>query len=350
MRAIQSFMPRASFSRSLRIIQRAIVTFGFVVTAFCLGATDAAACASCGCTLSNDWDTLQSSPGLKLDLRYDYLNQDQLRSGTHTISPVDAAAQSGGAQEVEKYTKNNYYTLGIDYGFNRDWGVNVQVPYIDRQHRTMGTPGLGWDGVTPGDGAYDSHTRSLGDVRVIGRYQGFTPQCNFGVLYGLKLPTGSYSQTGTMSDGSGAVTIDPGLQPGTGSTDAIVGAFYANGIGHDWDYFTQALYQTAVSWRSGYGYRPGNGFNLNIGLRYAGIAAFAPQVQVNYRNVQRDSGDMADKVSTGGTLAYISPGVSVPLGAGVTAYGFVQLPIYQDLNGVQLAPKYTASLGVRYAF
>ena len=99
------------------------------------------ACASCGCTLSSDWENLQSpgasityAPGLKLDLRYDYIDQNQLRHGTGSISSIDASKirNDGDPQEVEKDTQNNYVTLGVDYSFNRDWGVNVQVPFIDR--------------------------------------------------------------------------------------------------------------------------------------------------------------------------------------------------------------------------
>ncbi|NVN92521.1 MAG: hypothetical protein HXX11_18255 [Desulfuromonadales bacterium] len=118
-----------------------------------------------------------------MELRYDYLNQDQLRSGTGTISPATASQimTSAGPQEVEKYTENHYTTLGIDYSPNQDWGVTLQVPYIIRSHSTLGTAS---DGTTPGDGGgqYGSHTSSLGDMKVIGRYQGFTKNHNFGVL------------------------------------------------------------------------------------------------------------------------------------------------------------------------
>jgi hypothetical protein len=46
------------------------------------------ACASCGCTLSSDWENLgfSSTSGFKIDVRYDYLNQNELRTGTHSIS------------------------------------------------------------------------------------------------------------------------------------------------------------------------------------------------------------------------------------------------------------------------
>src|SRR5437899_13062473 len=75
-----------------------------------LSPSAALACASCGCTLSSDWENLGfgGSSGLKLDLRYDYLNQNQLRSGTGTISPAAASqiSNNGNPQEVEKFTGN----------------------------------------------------------------------------------------------------------------------------------------------------------------------------------------------------------------------------------------------------
>ena len=325
------------------------------LTVFSLSAISPAAvfaCASCGCSLSTDWETLgNSSSGLKMDLRYDYLNQDQLRSGTKTISSAAASqiVNNGDPQEVEKYTKNNYYTLGLNYNFTPNWGVNVQLPYIDRSHSTLGTAS---DGTTPGNGGgqYDSHTSSVGDIKVIGRYQGFTPQHNLGVLFGVKLPTGSYTQTGTSTDltAPGPVAIDRGLQPGTGTTDIILGGYYAETLNKNWDYFTQAMYQSALNSKDQY--KPGDGVNLNVGMRYMGFENFTPQIQINARHVQRDSGANADTVSTGGTLVYLSPGIVVPVSKQASIYGFVQLPIYQNVNGVQLAPRFTASLGARYSF
>ena len=337
----------------MRQMSHIVLVFSLALVSILLTSADAGACASCGCTLSSDWASQQFSytPGLKLDLRYDYLNQDQLRSGSKTISPQAASqiVNNGNPQEVEKYTRNNYFTLGIDYSTTRDWGVNVQVPYIDRQHSTLGTAS---DGITPGvgGGQYDSHTRNLGDVKVVGRYQGFTPQCNFGVLYGVKLPTGSDNETGTSTDvtAPGPAPIDRGLQPGTGTTDAIVGAYYSNGIGQDWDYFTQVLFQKALNSRNQY--KPGDNSSLNLGLRYAGFSAASPLLQLNYRYVRHDEGANADQISTGGTLLYLSPGISAAISTQASVYGFVQFPLYQDVNGVQLAPRYTASVGVRYSF
>ena len=337
----------------MRILLYSAASLIMAAFALLVSSEEAKACASCGCTLSSAWENLQFSyaPGYKLDLSYTYLDQDQLRSGVKPISPA-AASQivvNGSPKEVEKYTINNYVNLGIDYSSSRDWGVNIQVPYISRKHSTLGTAS---DGSTagPGGGQYDSQTSSAGDIKVIGRYQGFTPQCKFGVLYGLKLPTGSFTNMGTSTDPTspGPVPIDRGLQPGTGTTDVILGAYYADGINQNWDYFTQALYQRALNSRDDY--RPGDGFNLNAGLRYAGIPDFGPVLQLNYRFVEHDVGSNADELNTGGVLLYISPGFSVSVSQQVAVYAFYQYPIYQELYGVQLAPRYTATVGVRYSF
>ena len=313
----------------------------------------ALACSSCGCTLSSDWDShgFTTHSGWKLDLRYDYLNQDQLRSGTGTISP-GAASQivtGTGNQEVEKFTRNQYYSAAIDYSGSPSWGISLQIPYIDRTHRTLGTAS---DGYTPatGGGQYDSSTSSLGDVKLTGHYQGFLPRHNFGIQLGFKLPTGSHTRMGTSTDPAnpGGVPIDRGLQPGTGTTDGILGAYYFDSLSRDWDYFIQAIAQLALN--SSDGYKPGNGYNLNLGVRYMGMTSAFPQLQVNARHVEHDTGDNADQISTGGTLIYLSPGLVVPVTRLTSIYGFVQLPLYQDVRGVQLAPRYSASIGARFSF
>ncbi len=190
----------------------------------------------------------------------------------------------------------------------------------------------------------------MGDVKVVGRYQGFNADHTFGILFGLKLPTGSFAKTGISTDPTmpGPAVIDRGLEPGSGTTDLILGAYQSDELSKDIDYFLQAMYQVALDSREQY--RPGNALNMTIGVRYAGFSGFAPQLQLNARHVATDSGANADIYGTGGTLVYLSPGIVVPFGRKMSIYAFVQLPVYQDVHGVQLAPRYTASTGVRYSF
>jgi hypothetical protein len=322
----------------------------FLLIPFTLFPVVSWACASCGCTLSSDWEDPSQRP-FKLDLRYDYINQNQLRSGSSTISPSAASQKlnSGSPQEVESYTRNNYLTASGEYSVDTAWRLALQVPYIFRSHATLGTASDGTTG-GPGGGQYQSSTSSIGDVRLIGRYQGFTPQHNFGVLLGLKLPTGSFTKTGISTDPTapGPVAIDRGLQPGSGTTDLISGLFYSESLNKNWDYFGEALYQAALYQRNLYA--PGNGLNVNAGFRFFGFDFVIPQLQINARYVLHDQGLNADSISTGGTLVYLSPGVNVPVTSGLELYSFFQIPIYQYLLGVQLAPMYTYSVGTRYLF
>jgi hypothetical protein len=309
------------------------------------------ACASCGCTLNSDWGSqgLASAAGWTLDLRYDTLNQNQLRTGTGTISATDAAnttdTATGDLAEVESYTNNRYLTATLDYNQGSTWGVSLTLPYINRTHSTLG---MNTDGVNPGDGAYDSSASGLGDVRLIGRYYGFSAGGNFGVQFGLKLATGQTSQVGN----DGVTPVDPGLQLGAGTTDAILGVYYFDNLNQNWDYFVQGQIQSALksSTMNGLSYRPGDSVNLTGGLRYHGFESLTPMVQINARKVNTDSGDAADTYATGGTLVYLTPGVVFPVSQTVSVYSNLQLPIYQDVKGIQLSPKSIFSIGARMSF
>jgi len=297
----------------------------------------AVACSSCGCTLSSDWSSQGISPsgeGLRVDLRFDYFNQSQLRSGTGSVDRNSLAIPN--EQEIQQSTINRNYALGLDYSPNLNWGMNLQLPYFDRYHTT----------IAAGDTDIStSHTKSIGDVRLVGRYLGFTDDHSVGVQFGLKLATGGYHNNFIAGPQQGQ-PVDRGLQPGTGTTDLLVGAFTFGAISRDWDYFAQGMLQQPLNARDGF--RPGTGVNLNGGFRYMGIEHVTPSIQINVRAEGREAGANADIPNSGATLAYLSPGVNLHITDRLHGYAFVQLPLYQRVNGLQLEPRYTATVGIYY--
>lgn len=300
-----------------------------------LGSTllpSARGCAACECTLNSDWESqgYSTAQGFKLDLDYLFLDQTQLRSGTRKISVGDVPV----GQELEDYTHNNIVTLGLSYVFNADWGVSLQLPYTVRDHATFG-----------GDhDEYDtSSTSSIGDIRLVARYQGFTSSHHLGMQLGIKLPTGSSTKTFRSGE-----PLDRGLQPGTGTTDLIAGIYYFNDLGKDWNWFAQATVQTAFNYRSDY--KPGTAENLDAGIRYTRFKRIIPQLQINTRISGRDVGVEADSFDSGGTVINVSPGVTVEVTNKMAAFVFVQVPVYQNLNGYQLAPRWSLSAGIRASF
>ena len=313
------------------LVAAALAATGAPVAAF--------ACSSCGCTLSSDWSSQGISPsgeGFRFDFRFDYFNQDQLRSGTHKVDR--GSLEIPNDQEIQQQTINRNYALGFDYSPNMDWGVNVQLPYFNRYHTT----------IAEGDTEIStSHTQSIGDVRVVGRYLGFTDDHSFGVQAGFKLATGSFDNNFISGPQEGE-PLDRGLQPGTGTTDLLLGVFRFGPINQHLDYFAQALLQQPLNSKDGF--KPGTGVNVTGGVRWVGEGALVPQIQINGRIEDRESGANADVPNSGATLFYLSPGATLSLTDRLQAYGFVQVPIYQRVNGLQLEPKYSASIGLHYAY
>jgi hypothetical protein len=233
------------------------LTAGLLLAAGAMATFDALACSSCGCTLSSDWSSQGIAPsgeGFRFDFRFDYFNQNQLRSGTGTVDRGSLEVPND--REIQQVTINRNYALGLDYSPNRDWGVNVQLPYFNRYHTT----------IAAGDTDIStSHTESIGDLRVVGRYLGLTPDNSIGVQFGFKFATGSFNNNFIAGPQEGQ-PLDRGLQPGTGTTDLLVGAFTFGALNRDWDYFVQGMLQQPLNSRDGF--RPGTGFNINAGFRY----------------------------------------------------------------------------------
>lgn len=324
------------------------------------------ACATCGCTLSTDAATgYSTASGWRINLDDTYINQDRLRHGSGRASPGQVVDQpsdpSLGGGEIEKGTVNRYINLGATYRFNADWGVSLVVPYVIRDHETYGTQLAPY---TPGETAPDqvsgARVAGLGDVKLVGSYQGFLPTHNFGVQLGIKLPTGNYGgQTDdgtfvghpvTFHSGPGlGQSLDSSLQAGTGSTDLIVGAYYYQPVSQDFDMFVNGQFQAAVSERldrPGADFRPGNLASVSFGLRYEAHADWVPQLQVNMFHRSADQGAFADTPDTAGTVAYLSPGISASLARNLQFYAFVQLPVYSHLAGYQVFPRWTGTVGL----
>ena len=74
-----------------------------------------------------------------------------------------------------------------------------------------------------------------------------------------------------------------------------------------------------------------------------------PQLQVNVRTERRESGANADIGNSGATLVYLSPGVNVKITDWASLYGYLQVPIYRRVNGFQIEPRWSASVGLHFA-
>ncbi|MDR3418028.1 MAG: hypothetical protein P4L83_17785 [Nevskia sp.] len=299
----------------------------------------ALACSACGCTLGTEWagQGYSTAAGLRLDLRYDYVDQNQLRLGSHVVDKTRYLPDDP-AQEIQQGTLTRFYTVGADYSINRDWGINLQLPYLDREHETIDTAG---------DPVSTSHLYAIGDLRLLARYQGIFEDRTLGVQFGLKLPTGPARSDFTSGPEAG-LQVDRGLQPGSGTTDLLLGVYHYAAISRDWDRFEQLQFKQALD--SSGGFRPSTQLTANLGVRYVASLVLMPQLQLNLRWEGHEIGPNGDYFNSGDRAVFVSPGATLRLLRTLHAYGFVQVPAYQYYKGLELAPRFSVSAGLSYAF
>lgn len=294
-----------------------------------LPALAAASCGASFCPLNTQWEVQGQSaaPGLRLDLRQEYIDQDQLRSGHDTVAVGQLPAHH---DELETLNRNTL--LGLDYGGD-GWGVALTLPWVNRDHRHihhhMGTDHLErWQ------------LEGVGDARLLGRLQ--TSQDGLQVLGGLKLPTGDTDQANADGD-----VAERSLQPGTGTTDVLLGVGWHRHLpAQGMNVFAQGLWQAAL--RTHHEFRPGSRLGLDAGLRKALGPRFSLMAQLNAVVRARDQGLEAEPDDSGNRLLLFSPGASLQLSPSLQVYAFLQQPLYQHVNGAQLTADQAFSAGISW--
>jgi hypothetical protein len=285
------------------------------------------ACA-CGCGVFDVGTSsmLPEGPGGTLFLDYDYQDQNRNWSGS---SPAPAANND------DKEIRTHFVTLGLQYQFNRSWGIQSEVPYVNRYFKT-----------TSGGNIVSRNWGDLGDIRIKGIYTGFSPDLSTGVTFGFKLPTGSYIHDPDV--------VDRDTQIGSGSTDLLLGGFHRQNLTRDfhWNWFAQAALEVPVLARDAY--RPGVEVDAAAGIYYQGwqlgSVAISPVAQVIASERTSDSGaNSAQPVATGYQRLLLSPGIEFHLHP-VKVYADVELPVYEHVTGNQVVAPALFKLSVSYMF
>lgn len=318
-------------------ITRAALIGGLAPALFFGMASAAQACASCGCTLTADWlsQGLAAQPGTTISLRYDYIPQTTLRTGTHVVDRDSIELPTD--REIERYTYNHVLTFTLDHQFANDFGLDVQLPALTRPHKTFGE-----DTTEPSF----SRTHGIGDLRIVGRWQGLsTPGTVTGIEAGLVLPTGHFHQKFKSGPEEGE-EVDRGLQPGTGTVQAVLGAYHLGSLTSELGYFVQATGQFALNHRDDY--KPGSFVQASAALNFTHWRNITPQLQLSFRHTARDSGVNSDRPNSGGDQVNVAPGLSAKLSSKAVGFTYVELPLYTHVNGYQLVPKAKLSVGLLF--
>jgi hypothetical protein len=250
-------------------------------------------------------------------------------------------------------TINQMLNLDMDYAVNPKWNVAIDLPLVMRDHtHTFDAVGSSFK--------QQARFNELGDVRLLGKYKFDSAEHHVGsgISIGIKLPTGAINKTMTPPDPADPTTpyaLERSSQPGSGSTDMLLGAYYHNDIEDSpWGWFASGQFQDAVNTRDDY--RPGSSFNLDLGAHYPFSPALTGLLQLNAQFKNRDTGLNANPAS-GGYSLNLSPGLSFVVAPKTNLYSFVQIALLQYANANaadpaegQLTAPWSFAVGVSHSY
>jgi hypothetical protein len=279
---------------------------------------------------------------LTVNLFYNYVNQNELVSGTSGIIPeiVTDSRLMIVDHHKEVSTINQIYTLDLNYGVTERFALQVTTPYRVLSHRHFHFHGMPPQPIEPS--LFTDN--GLGDVRVTAKYN-VLPTLRSLLVFGtgVELPTGKYQ----TQENEGGNTMEPTAQLGRGNA-GLVGSVYQSYelIPHRLNQFSSLSYRH--TFKNDLGYQFGDEYLLNIGLNFRALETLVLMGQFNYRYVVHDEFSSAisgiDPVirdrpvpTTGSTMLAFSPGFLVDVRPGVQFYFNAQIPIERDFNS-NLAP------------
>lgn len=286
------------------------------------------ACA-CGCGVFNVGTSsmFPSGQGGTIFEEYDFMDQNRNWSKDTKASADD---------NPDKQIRTSFVNTGIQYMFNRSWGVSVELPYEHRYFKT--------DAGDPGSPDIQSFIHdAVGDIRVQGIYTGFSPDMSTGINFGLKLPTGDYTY----------VNFDRDTEIGAGSTDALIGVYHRGVLtsNNSFSYFIQDNLDQPFLTHGGY--LPGTENDAAVGIYYNGFSLggvkMTPigEVLNSYRS--RDRGWAADPTDSGYERIILAPGIELDYKKFMVFFD-VGFPVYVNTNGDQLVASALYKVSVSYMF
>jgi Putative MetA-pathway of phenol degradation len=309
----------------------------FIIASLTFNLSAHASCGGAFCTLNTDAGVqgTWNKPGVRLDIRAEFIDMDQLRHGSSKAQP-----QGEVNEHDETRTLNRNFLATLDWNLNQDWGVTFRVPFVNRSHNHIFNADNGAGGINPEVERWSFS--GIGDVQALARYNFFSDgMSNAGVRFGVKLPTGSINKANSEEK------AERTLQPGSGSVDTLLGAYYNQHHG-SLGWFVQAMWQQPVNDRDDF--KPGTKLGMDAGLNYSVTPDLNLMLQTNVQYKGKDSGANAEPKDSGGYSLSISPGLSYKTTESSQVYGFVQKPIYQYVNGFQLTSDWSVAVGLTTHF
>ncbi len=230
----------------------------------------------------------------------------------------------------------------VDYILNRKWSFSAILPFVQQTRKTVSA---------------NESSLGLGDLLFISQYT-ILNKNDFSLKFsaGLKVPTGKRNH---RSDSF--IFLSPDMQSGSGSFDWIARIHLIKE--HFLLPFLTSTFE--VSYRDN-GINPTFGKTSNFnGRRFGfgdewvsmvsfnyqwitGQGIFIPDLSLRYRRSTRNIEQNVGAPNSGGSWWSLPFGISFQPDQIKSIRVYAELPLFQDLNGLQITTNFTAGLQIRY--
>lgn len=269
-------------------------------------------------------ETLFAS-GTRVSVSHIYLEKNDLYDGTDkTSDPLD---QSQWEHRV---------VASVDHGVGADLTLTALIPYVWKKRESN---------------AGDIEADGAGDVALLAKYRFYKRDwkrgaLNLAVIGGLETPTGETKQR------DGGSRVPPKLQPGLGAWNPF-GALSLTTSHERWRFDSQLFYKENTEGAQDFE----NGDFLSLGAtlgyryyhtKYPGPTASA-RVGIQWRH-EEDAKLDGSRVNNGADEIRLRPGLGWHPRPGIDVSLTVDLPVYRDYDGEQLALDFRTFVAVGMRF
>ncbi|WP_133470050.1 transporter [Paraglaciecola marina] len=310
-------------------------------------------------------DHLHKKGEFMFSYRFMQMSMSGNLQGSDSISDDDIVTSVTAPNSSMNYVRvvpqtmtQNMHMLGFMYAPTDHVTLMAMVNYIDND-MTL-TTYSGASGTTVLDN-FNTASSGLGDTKLTMLYSLIdTPEHKFHVNLGWVLPTGSIEETDQVLTPMNMLTnlrLPYSMQLGGGSHRAEFGLTY-NGNNDNLSWGAQGLYNLALS-ENDEDYETGKTLKLSTWANYGFSDAVSATARLTYNKTQEIVGEdenltapvtTANPANYGGTLLMAAIGINTVIANKHRVAFEYEIPVIQDVNGVQMEMDNMFTIGYQLAF
>ncbi len=235
-------------------------------------------------------------------------------------------------------------SLKTDYILNDKWSFSAFIPLVYQTRSTF---------------SESQNSLGLGDLSLVTQYALYSGETNnVSLSFGAKLPTAH-----TNHRGSSQILLSPDMQSGSGSMDYLFRVAYQRSqfLSPNLTGFSSLVYRKngvndsfgATDSFEGRRFGFGDELNLILGFSYLHVESsgfFVPDLSLKIRHAEANIEQEVTAPNSGGFWFSVPVGFSFVPAEHISIRVFSEIPVYQDLEGLQISNNFTAGVQFQYSF